>query len=131
MSYDDGVLAPATDESIPQANHKSRRCFLPVNEASQLAKRGYRQYARKHENPSWPFRSAYAYMMLLRRDHRHQIHRSVNVESESESERERGRVVLETTMHAQLDSPDAAIPLPSCASGERLFVESIRAGGAV
>lgn len=31
------------------------------------------------------FRNAYASIMLLRRDHRHQIHRSVNVERERES----------------------------------------------
>lgn len=73
------------------------------------------------------FRHAYASIMLLRRDHRHQIHRSVNVERESTLSSV--SVVLETTMHAQLDSPDA-IPLPSCASGEWLFVETIRAEGA-
>lgn len=73
------------------------------------------------------FRNAYASIMLLRRDHRHQIHRSVNVERESTLSSV--SVVLETTMHAQLDSPDA-IPLPSCASGEWLFVETIRAEGA-
>lgn len=78
------------------------------------------------------FRNAYASIMLLRRDHRHQIHRSVNVGRERERERALSSsvsVVLETTMHAQLDSPDA-IPLPSCASGEWLFVETIRAEGA-
>lgn len=45
----------------PKKTKKSRRYggalwltfFVPVNEAIQLAKRGYRQYARKHENPSW------------------------------------------------------------------------------
>lgn len=76
------------------------------------------------------FRNAYASIMLLRRDHRHQIHRSVSVERERERALSSSvSVVLETTMHAQLDSPDA-IPLPSCASGEWLFVETIRAEGA-
>lgn len=74
------------------------------------------------------FRNAYASIMLLRRDHRHQIHRSVNVERERALSSSVS-VVLETTMHAQLDSPDA-IPLPSCASGEWLFIETIRAEGA-